>query len=90
MQERKSSSFYHTARWTRESRAFRQAHPLCEKCREEGVTYPAEVVDHIIPLEICLDPWDKNNWQSLCRKHNNIKAAQDKIMIQKHRKEHKK
>lgn len=49
----------------------------------------AEVTDHIIPLEICEDPWSWANWQGLCRRHNNIKAAQDKKLIEQHRKESK-
>lgn len=83
---RTRTEFYHIARWTRESRRFRQEHPLCSKCKEEGFVYPSEVTDHIIPLEICADPWDRKNWDGLCKKHNNIKAAQDKILIQKYKK----
>jgi 5-methylcytosine-specific restriction endonuclease McrA len=90
MQERKRTDFYHTSRWTKESRAFREDHPLCRKCEEGDMICQAEVVDHIIPLEICEDPWDEKNWQSLCRGHNNIKAAQDKKLIQQYRKEHSK
>jgi 5-methylcytosine-specific restriction protein A len=88
MQFRKSSDFYHTSQWTKESKAFREANPLCRPCQEEGIIYPAEMVDHIIPLEICKDPWDHNNWQPICRKHNNKKAAQDKKLIQKYREDH--
>lgn len=90
MQERKSNPFYHSARWTRRSRSFREEHPLCRKCEEEDMICSAEVVDHIIPMEICEDPWDEKNWQSLCRRHNNIKAAQDKKLIQQYKKEHSK
>jgi 5-methylcytosine-specific restriction protein A len=86
MEERKRNSFYHTARWTRESRAFRQLHPICRECESEGLIVPTEVTDHIIPLEICEDPWDWNNWDGLCKRHNNIKAAKDKILIQQYRK----
>lgn len=87
MQGRKSNYFYHCARWTIESRLYRQENPLCVECEKEGIIYPAEVVDHIIPLAICEDPWDKSNWQSLCFKHNNKKAAKDKKLIQQYRNE---
>jgi 5-methylcytosine-specific restriction endonuclease McrA len=90
MQERNSNEFYHTARWTRESRRYRQEYPLCRRCEEKGLVVPSEVVDHIVPMEICADPWDRNNWQPLCKKHNIIKSAQDKKMIQQHRKTHTK
>lgn len=77
----RSNDFYHTARWTRASRLFRQENPLCVLCEQEGIIYPSEVTDHIIPIALCADPWDKNNWQPLCRKHNNAKAAKDKQLI---------
>jgi 5-methylcytosine-specific restriction endonuclease McrA len=86
MQERHSDPIYHTAHWTRESKVFRQANPLCKECEKEGIIEAAEVTDHIIPLDICGDPWNKKNWQGLCRRHNNKKAAQDKKLILKHRK----
>jgi hypothetical protein len=37
-------------------------------------------------MEICEDPWDHNNWQALSKRCNNIKAAQDKKLIQQYRK----
>ena len=89
MQERHSVAFYHTARWTRESRAFRRANPLCKECEKEDIVEAAEVVDHIVPAEICGDPWDRSNWQGLCRTHNNKKAARDKILINQYKKQNK-
>lgn len=89
MEDRKRVAFYHTSRWTKESRSFRRLHPFCIECEKEGIVEAAEVTDHIIPLEICEDPWSWANWQGLCRRHNNIKAAQDKKLIEQHRKESK-
>jgi 5-methylcytosine-specific restriction endonuclease McrA len=89
MQDRSRVDFYHQARWTRESRLFRELHPFCTKCAEEGVVHPSEVTDHKVPLVICEDPWDWNNWDAICRRHNNIKAAQDKKLIQLHKKQSK-
>lgn len=87
---RSRDPFYHTSRWKRESRVFRAEHPLCARCERAGLVEPAEVTDHVIPLEICEDPWDHNNWQSLSKKCNNIKAAEDKKLIRQHRKTHSK
>jgi 5-methylcytosine-specific restriction enzyme A len=81
----KSNDLYHTSRWTKESKRFREEHPLCVDCNLEGLIVPSEVVDHIIPLALSIDPWDKSNWQALCKRHNNIKAAQDKKLIQQHK-----
>jgi 5-methylcytosine-specific restriction enzyme A len=89
-ESRTMDSFYHTARWTKESRRFRIANPVCKLCQEEGLINPSQVTDHIIPKEICGDPWDKNNWQALCYRHHQEKAAKDKILINKYRKIHNK
>jgi 5-methylcytosine-specific restriction protein A len=77
---------YHTGRWTRESRAFRESNPLCAACFEEGIITPTEVVDHIIPAPICDDFWDMSNWQPLCRKCNTAKGNRDKRLINEHMK----
>lgn len=77
----RSRDEYHTARWTRESRVFREDHPLCEICWKQGIITPSEVVDHIIPVAICQDFWDKRNWQALCKKCNIKKGNQDKKLI---------
>lgn len=81
----RSRSEYHTWRWTQASRAFRDAHPLCEMCKKKGLLVPAEVVDHIIPVEVCKDFWDERNWQSLCRRCNIDKGNKDKRLIARHR-----
>jgi 5-methylcytosine-specific restriction protein A len=82
----KSNDLYHTSRWTKESKRFRQQYPCCLHCaQQEDLIVPSEVVDHIIPLSLCSDPWDKSNWQALCKRHNNIKAAQDKKLIKQHK-----
>lgn len=78
----RSADFYHSSRWTRLSRAFRESHPVCERCRLNGIIVPATVVDHIIPAELCSDPFDITNLQALCEKCNLSKAAEDKRMIQ--------
>jgi len=87
MSDRPRDPFYHTTRWKKESRAFRQANPLCVECKKEGITSPAEITDHIIPKDICSDPWDQGNWQGLCKKHHAVKAVRDRQLIKKHRDE---
>ncbi len=81
----RSMDEYHTARWTRESRAFRHENPLCVRCKEKGIIKEAEVVDHIIPAPICKDFWDKRNWQPLCKKCNTEKGNKDKKLIREYR-----
>lgn len=79
---RRSDNLYHTYRWTKASRVFRELHPLCESCKQKGVVQLAEVVDHIIPYPVCRDFFDEKNWQSLCKKCNIEKGNKDKKIIQ--------
>lgn len=85
----RSADEYHTARWTRESRAFRQANPICRRCESKGIIKATEVTDHIIPPEVYGDFWDKKNWQPLCRTCNISKGNEDKKLIQKFRNENR-
>lgn len=84
----RSDSPYHTARWTRISRAFRATHPLCEECLKRGVFKSAEVVDHIVPWPVCVDFYDEKNLQSLCEDCNRAKGNRDKKTIQEWRISH--
>ena len=80
---RSRDEFYHTTRWKKESRAFRQRNPLCAQCNKEGIIEAAVITDHIIPKDICPDPWDQTNWQGLCKKCHAKKSARDKKHFRK-------
>lgn len=81
---KRSDDKYHSGRWTKESKAYRAEHPLCAMCQERGDITPTEVVDHIIPSQVCEDFWDQNNWQPLCRACNKLKGRTlDKKVIRK-------
>lgn len=82
----RSADPYHTARWTRLSRAWRMEHPLCEECRKRGVVKSAQVVDHIVPWPVCEDFFDRANLQSLCSDCNIAKGNRDKKVIAEWRK----
>lgn len=87
-QRERSSDLYHTYRWTRLSRAFRQSHPLCAECARNGRLKAAEVVDHIVPFPVCRDFFDESNLQSLCADCNIAKGNQDKAIIKEWRRTH--
>lgn len=80
---RPRDEFYHTSRWKKESRLFRQLHPLCANCEREGFVVPAEITDHIIPKNACMDPWEKKNWEGLCKKCHAKKGPTDKKHFKK-------
>lgn len=84
----RSDDLYHTFRWTRLSRAFRQSHPLCAECARNGRLKAAEVVDHIVPFPVCRDFFDESNLQSLCSDCNIAKGNRDKVVIAEWRRTH--
>ena len=72
---RSAASRGYGSAWQKASRAFLQAHPLCEECRKDGRYTKATVVDHIKPHRG--DPvlfWDQDNWQRLCKHHHDVKT----------------
>lgn len=77
----RSADLYHSYRWTRLSRTFRAAHPLCAECARSGRIKAAEVVDHIVPYPVCRDFFDEANLQSLCADCNAAKGNRDKAAI---------
>lgn len=80
-QRERSADLYHTYRWTRLSRTFRAAHPLCAECARSGRLKAAEVVDHVVPFPVCRDFFDVENLQSLCGDCNAAKGNRDKAVI---------
>lgn len=85
----RSRKEYHSNRWTVASRHFRDANPLCVRCLKKGIYKASEVTDHIIPVEVHGNFWDRSNWQALCRKSNIEKGNEDKKLINAHRKANK-
>ena len=83
-----SADLYHTFRWAKLSRAFRDAHPLCEECRKRGVIKAAQVTDHIVPYPVCGDFFDVSNLQALCEDCNRAKGNRDKKLIAEWRRSH--
>jgi len=81
----------YTSAWTRARAHYLRAHPLCVHCERDGIVTAATVVDHVTPhrLKEAIDSgdaswmarakalfWDSlRNWQSLCKRHHDIKTA---------------
>jgi 5-methylcytosine-specific restriction protein A len=74
------------AAWAAYSRRFRKAHPVCgervdgsldwdhSRCVQQGLTTPAQCVDHTIPMSAGGDKWNPRNHMSACRDCNSWKA----------------
>jgi len=84
----RSDDPYHTYRWTRLSRSFRVAHPICAECERAGRIVPSTCVDHIVPWPVCDDFYDIHNLQALCDRCNAEKGNRDKARIARWRKAH--
>jgi 5-methylcytosine-specific restriction protein A len=83
----------YTSAWSRARSHYLRAHPLCVRCEQEGIVAAAAVVDHIVShrLKEAIDSgdeswiakakalfWDSvHNWQSLCKRHHDIKTAKE-------------
>ena len=66
----------YNAKWRRARMHHLKAHPLCVNCMKAGRVMAATVVDHIKAHKgdkVLF--WDKDNWQSLCKQHHDIKTA---------------
>ena len=73
-----NTDFYQSRKW-RTLRALKlQKDPLCEECMRKGMLIPAQMVDHIIPINKDGAPLDLNNLQSLCNHCHAVKTARDK------------
>ncbi|MGE4297025.1 MAG: HNH endonuclease signature motif containing protein [Desulfovibrionaceae bacterium] len=66
------------SKWRQARAAYLRKHPLCIQCQAEGRAVAATVVDHIEPHrgDKALF-WDSKNWQPLCKRHHDIKTANE-------------
>lgn len=69
----------YTSKWSRYSKAYRKANPLCVLCEKEGIMKLAQCVDHIVPIDGENDPlfWTPANHQSLCHYHHSLKTNRE-------------
>ena len=64
--------------WQKARKQYLDANPLCVKCMQEGRYVKATVVDHIVPHRGDQKLfWDRSNWQSLCKKHHDLKTGNE-------------
>ena len=69
---------YRTGRWRRLRARYLNVNPVCVLCDEENKSEPAVIVDHAVPIQDGIDPWDESNWQGLCYRHDAKKRGQTK------------
>lgn len=73
-----NTAFYQSAAWRKLRRVKLQRNPMCEECERRGRITPAQMVDHIVPINKGGAPLDMYNLQSLCNACHARKSAKDK------------
>lgn len=67
--------------WSRASKAYLAAHPVCERCRDALAT----LVDHIVPLRAGGSRLDPANMQALDVQCHAIKTSEDRRRYSQYR-----
>ena len=74
-----NSDFYHSKQWRSLRNYYIQRNPLCEACQRQSppkVT-AAQVVDHILSLNMGGHKTDLSNLQSMCHSCHNSKSGKE-------------
>jgi 5-methylcytosine-specific restriction protein A len=66
--------WYHTSRWRKLRAEVLAVEPNCRRCAEEGIIFPALLVDHITPVKQGGSFWSKGNLQPLCNRCHEAKS----------------
>ena len=82
-QRSEDNKFYSSREWRAFRASYLKRHPLCIRCKQIGITMPATIVDHIVPIIQGGDKWNENNLQPLCYVHHGKKTARDGNRIKK-------
>ena len=69
--------FYQSARWRNIRAAVLRDNPLCCGCQTKGVLQLAKVVDHIVPIKLGGERFERSNLQGLCVPCHNAKTASE-------------
>ena len=73
-----NTEFYQSAPWRRLRAVKLEQNPMCEECERNGRYTPAQMVDHIVPINKGGASLDIENLQSLCNACHARKSAKDK------------
>lgn len=73
-----NTEFYQSTAWRKLRAVKLQQQPLCEECLKSGRPTPAQMVDHIRPINKGGASLDLANLQSLCNSCHNRKSGQER------------
>lgn len=69
---------YHTTTWKSMRREILQDNPLCVECQRTGRIVVANVIDHIKPVRLGGEFFEKANLQPLCKSCHERKSAMER------------
>ena len=69
-----TDKWYHTARWQKLRASVLAVEPLCRMCTAAGRVTLAVLVDHIQPVKLEGEFWDRGNLQPLCNHCHEVKS----------------
>jgi len=72
-----NTAIYNGTVWRKLSVRYKMANPVCVECIRVGVVSPAEVTDHIVPINQGGDVYAWDNLQSLCHRCHNSKSGKE-------------
>lgn len=73
-----NTEFYQSTAWRKLRVVKLEREPMCEECARLGKLTPAQMVDHIVPINKGGVGLDLDNLQSLCNACHASKSAKDK------------
>ena len=76
------SWFYNNWRWRVFSKRYKDRHPLCKQCKDDGIVTPVTVTDHIVRYinkgpGFDLDNLKDEYFQPLCDSCHNSKSGKE-------------
>lgn len=76
------SWFYNNRKWRKFTKMYKEAHPLCCKCRVKGIVSPTEVADHLVRYVdsgqgFDLDNLNEKDFQPLCKSCHDSKSGKE-------------
>lgn len=69
---------YNTQQWRNVRELVLQQQPLCQACEAVGLLTLAQMVDHIKPVRLGGEFWDRDNLQPLCNSCHASKSARER------------
>jgi len=68
---------YDSPKWKKIRAIVKDEEPVCRLCLAQQFVVDTEVIDHIIPINMGGDPYDRNNLQGLCRPCHEAKSRRE-------------